>query len=121
MEEGHAEHGWASTMALVLGEPRHPLSQLKDGCPISMRVGRGVEQWQEREFWKGVAWLGHIVIKDSEGHHFSLKLSAVRSPGQGAQGCPLGRAGELLLLPPPMLAPRKPDLSHPSSPAWCPC
>lgn len=62
------------------------------------------EQWQERGFWKGVAWLEADDLsrhQKLQSHHVSLKPSSVHSPGQGAQGWPLRGPGAFLLPPPP--------------------
>lgn len=101
-QEGHTAHRWTSTYVLGVGRTTIMLSQLKEVCPIS--TGKGGKPWQEREFWKGVAWLRQVVYLSRhprlQEYHFSLKPSSVHSPEQGAQGCPLSEAGEFLLPPP---------------------
>lgn len=99
------------------------LSQLKELCPIS--TGKGGEPWQEREYWKGAAWLRQMVYlsrhRRLQEYHFSFKPSSVHSPEQGAQGCPLSEAGEFLLPPPSSAGSQEACLSHSLLPTWRPC
>lgn len=101
-----------------------PLSQVKDGRPVSTRVGRGGEQWKERGFWKGVAWLGadglFVKTSDSKGHHFSLKPSSVTVQDKGLRAAHWMGLESSSCPGPPGLAPRKPHLSHSSLPTWWP-
>lgn len=58
-----------------------PLSQLKDEGPLQHKGGGG-EQWQEREFWEGVAWLGAdgLFVKTSKTPQVTTSASS-HSPG----------------------------------------
>lgn len=59
VQEGHTVHRRTSTYVLGVGRTTIMLSQLKEVCPII--TGKGGQPWQEREFWKGVAWLRQMV------------------------------------------------------------
>lgn len=126
--EGHSARAGFHLWSWCWENHDHPLSQLKDECPVSRRRGGsegGHSRGRRGNFGKGwPGWDQRVYLsrhqKDFKGHHLSLKLSSVHSPGHGFRGLggPLRGAREFLLppirpSPLPELARRLPHLFHP--------
>lgn len=114
MQDEHVAQGWASTCGL--GAARitlAPCLSLRTRVPFSTRVGVG-SNGKRRNFGKeGVAWLGAdgLFVKTSKTPQVTTSAS-VQDEGSGR---PTGWGWRV-----PVLAPRKPQLRHPSVPACCP-
>lgn len=132
MAEGHRARAGFHLWPWCWENHDHPLSQLKDGCPVSTRrggsegghgcgrrgnLGKGWPGWEQRVYLSRHQ-------KDFKGHHLSLKPSSVHSPGHGFTGLggPLRGAQEFLLPPHPSPLPELAcRLPHLFRPLWPTC